>query len=60
MIVSYNSELLSPVNAIRHLRQLIMESKVGQAAKIEFIRGTQRQTLDVVLGKRPPEVKKKR
>ncbi|HYV39044.1 MAG TPA: trypsin-like peptidase domain-containing protein [Gemmataceae bacterium] len=60
VILSYNGEQLSPVYALRHLRQLIMETKVGQKAQLEVIRGGQRQTIDVTVGKRPPDVGAKR
>jgi serine protease Do len=58
LIVRFNGELLSPVHTTRHLRQLIMESKVGQQAQVEIVRRDEKQTVAVTVGKRPPEPKK--
>jgi S1-C subfamily serine protease len=60
IIVSFNGEQLSPVYPLRHLRQLIMETKVGQIIQLEVVRASQRQTMDVTVAKRPPEGKTKR
>jgi S1-C subfamily serine protease len=55
VVLTFNKETLSPVNPVRHLRQLIMETKVGEAAEIEILRGAGRQTLQVTIGKRPSD-----
>lgn len=57
-IVAFNGEQLSSANAVRHLRQLIMETKVGQDAQIDIVRDEERQTLTITIGKRPRESKK--
>jgi serine protease Do len=59
VIVVYNGELLSASNPRRHLRQLIMESKVNSTVDVVIVRDGQRLTVPVVVGKRPPEPRKK-
>jgi serine protease Do len=56
VIVAFNKEALAAQHPIRQLRQLISECPVGQDVAVDVLRDGQRQTLQVQLGKRPPNV----
>ena len=58
--MKFNGEALSLSNPKRHLWQLIMETKVGTAVPVVYVRGDDWRTVQVTVGKRPPEPRKKR
>lgn len=60
IILKFNGETLSPNNARRHLWQLIMEAKVGVSVPVLTARNGQINTVQVTVGKRPPEPRRKR
>jgi serine protease Do len=60
IIVKYNGEALSGNNPRRHLWQLIMDTKVGTQVALTVVRDGQWQSMDVTIGQRPPEPKRKR
>jgi serine protease Do len=60
IIVKYNGEALSGNNPRRHLWQLIMETKVGAQVPLTVVRDGEWKSMEVTIGKRPPEPKRKR
>ena len=60
IIVKYNGESLSPSNARRQLWQLIMETKVGSQVPLVVVRDGHWSTVEVTIGKCPPEPRRRR
>ena len=44
----------SPVNSSERLRELVAEKKPGDTISVEILRGEDRQTLQIKLGRQPP------
>jgi S1-C subfamily serine protease len=58
--VKVNKEALSRQQPVRHFRQLIVDIAPGAQAELEIIRGQNHRTVEVTVGRRPPQLNKKR
>jgi serine protease Do len=58
VIIKYNGESLSATSAFRHLRQLIMDSKVGTHVPLVFVRSGEQRSVEVTVAKRPRDSKR--
>ena len=53
VITRVNNEALVPLQAVRHLRQLIVDADPDAQITLEVLRGGQKQNVQVTVGKRP-------
>jgi len=53
IVVRVNKEALSPQAPMRHLRQMIVDLAPGSEVTLEILRNRQRQSITIILGKRP-------
>ncbi len=56
IVLRFNNDELARLEPMRHLRQRILETAPGRLINLEILRGDQRLTVAVQVGRRPPQL----